>query len=111
MIKLKDKRIEILAVTATKDAEGFATEALAPIAPPLWAYFRQLSGKEIYAAKAVQPVEEALFVINWRSDVTPANAVRYRDVLYDITRVDCFEGYRGDISLYGRITTNHAEDE
>jgi SPP1 family predicted phage head-tail adaptor len=106
MMKLKDKRIEILAVTATKDAEGFATEALTPIAPPLWAYFRQLSGKEIYAAKAVQPVEEVLFVINWRPDVTTANVVRYRGVLYDITRVDCFEGYRGEVGLYCRSGRN-----
>jgi SPP1 family predicted phage head-tail adaptor len=104
-MKLKDKRIEILAVTTSKDAEGFATEALTPIAPPLWAYFRQLSGTEIYAAKAVQPEEEVLFVINWRDDVTTANVVRYRGVLYDITRVDCFEGYRGEVWLYCRLSS------
>ena len=68
MMKLKDKKIEILAATFTKDADGFAVEHLAPIAPPVWAYFRQLSGKEIYAAATVQAVEEVLFVINWHAD-------------------------------------------
>ena len=99
-MKLKDKKIEILAVTVTKDAEGFGVETLEPIAPPLWAYFRHLSGKEIHAAGATQPVEEVVFVINWREGVTAANVVHYRGVLYDITRVDCFEGYKGDITLY-----------
>jgi SPP1 family predicted phage head-tail adaptor len=101
-MKLKDKKIEILAVTATKDAEGFATETLEPIAPPLWAYFRQLSGKEIFAAATVQAVEEVLFIINWRDDVTTAHVVRYRGKLYDISRVDCFEGYRGEVGIYCR---------
>jgi len=47
-MKLKDKKIEILSVTNTKDPDGFPVETLTPIAPPLWAYFRQLSGREVY---------------------------------------------------------------
>ncbi|MDR0813442.1 MAG: phage head closure protein [Oscillospiraceae bacterium] len=101
-MKLKDKKIEVLAVTTAKDAEGFTTETLTPIAPPLWAYFRQLSGKEIHAAMSVQAVEEVLFVINWRDDITTAHVVRYRGVLYDISRVDVFEGYKGDIGVWAR---------
>jgi hypothetical protein len=50
--------------------------------------------------------EEVLFIINWRDDVTTANLVRYRGVLYDITRVDCFEGYRGEITLYSKTREN-----
>ena len=60
-MKLKDKKIEILAVTTVKDPEGFPTQVLAPIAPPMWAYFRQLSGKEVYAAMSVQATEEVQF--------------------------------------------------
>ncbi len=101
-MKLKDKKIEILAVTVTKDAEGFPTEALTPIAPPLWAYFRQLSGKEIFAAATVQAIEEVLFVINWRGDISPAHVVRFKGKLYDISRVDWFEGYKGEVGLYCR---------
>jgi len=102
MIKLKDKKIEILRADYTKDAEGFSVETLTPIAPPLWAYFRHLSGKEIYAAMTVQAVEEVQFVLNWRKDVTTRHVVRYKGVLYDIARVDDFQGYKGDLTVYAR---------
>ena len=100
MMKLKDKKIEVLAVTTIKDPEGFPTQVLAPIAPPLWAYFRQLSGKEVYAAMSVQATEEVQFVINWRDDITTRHIVRFRGVDFDITRVDVFEGYKSDLKLY-----------
>lgn len=102
MMKLKDKKIEILAVTHTQDPEGYSIETLTPIAPPMWAYFRQLSGKEVYAAMSVQAVEEVQFVINWHDDITTAHAIRYKGVLYDITRVDVFEGYKQDLTLYAK---------
>ncbi|NLC72336.1 MAG: phage head closure protein [Ruminococcaceae bacterium] len=99
-MKLKDKKIEILAVTHTQDPDGYSIETLTPISPPMWAYFRQLSGKEVYAAMSVQAVEEVQFVINWRDDITTAHVLRYNGVLYDITRVDVFEGYKTDLTLY-----------
>ena len=101
-MKLKDKKIEILAPTYETDPEGFQTESLTPIAPPLWAYFRQLSGKEVYAAMSVQSTEEVQFVINWRDDITTRHIVRYKGVDYDITRVDTFEGYKQDLTLYAK---------
>ena len=103
MMKLKDKKIEILAVTTAKDPDGFSVETLTPIAPPLWAYFRQLSGNEIYRGGATVTTEQVLFTVNHRSDITTAHIVRYKGVLYDITRVDVFEGYKGDITLYCRL--------
>jgi SPP1 family predicted phage head-tail adaptor len=103
MMKLKDKKIEVCAVTVTKDRDGFAAETLTPIAPPLWAYFRQLSGKEIYAGGAAIATEQVLFTVNYRPDITTAHVVRFRGALYDITRVDVFEGYRNDITLYCRL--------
>jgi SPP1 family predicted phage head-tail adaptor len=101
-LKLKDKKIEILAVTNTKDNEGFSVESFEPIAPPLWAYYRQLSGKEIYAAATVQAVEDVLFVVNYRDDITTRHVIRFRGVEYDITRVDTFEGYKQDLTLYAK---------
>ena len=102
MMKLKDKKIEILQATFTKDADGFSAEHLAPIAPPVWAYFRHLSGKEIYAAATVHAVEEVQFVINWRADITTRHVIRYNGGLYDITRVDTFEGYKRDLTVYAK---------
>jgi SPP1 family predicted phage head-tail adaptor len=101
-MKLKDKKIEILLPTYTKDGAGFSVEHLNPIAPPVWAYYRQLSGKEIYAVASTHAVEEVLFIINWRADITTRHVVRFRGVLYDITRVDDFQGYREDLGVYGK---------
>ena len=99
-LNLKDKKIEIIAVTYNQEPGGFPTATLTPIAPPMWAYFRQLSGKEVYAAMSVQAIEEVQFVINWRDDITTRHIIRFRGVDYDITRVDTFEGYKQDLTLY-----------
>ena len=101
-MKLKDKKIEILAVTHTQDPDGYSIETLTPISPPMWAYFRQLSGKEVYAAMSVQATEEVQFVVNWRDDITTRHIIRFQGVDYDITRVDTFEGYKQDLTLYAK---------
>ncbi len=98
-MKLKDKKIEILGKTYTHDKYGNSKVSFAPIAPPLWAYFRQLSMKELYGT-VTQVEEEALFIINYRTDITTNNTVRYRGVEYEITRIDTFEGYKQDLTLY-----------
>ena len=98
-MKLKDKKIELLQQMTTRDNEGFAQTTLEPICPPLWAYFRQLSMKELYSV-TTQLDEEVLFTINYRADITTAHVVRYKGVLYDITRIDTFEGYKEDLTLY-----------
>ena len=99
---LRDKKIEILSVQNVKDPAGFNEEKLVPICDPIWAYFRQLSGNEVFAAQAVQVTEEVLFIINYRPDITTRHIVRFRGVDYDITRVDCFEGYKSDLTLYAK---------
>jgi SPP1 family predicted phage head-tail adaptor len=101
-MKLKDKKIEILKATFTKDKIGQGIENLEPIAPPVWAYFRQLSQKEIFACSATHVAEEVLFVVNYRADISTRNVVRFRGRLYDVTRVDLFEGYRGEVGVFAR---------
>ena len=41
-----------------------------------------------------------LFQINYRTDLTTVNVVRYNGTLYNITRIDTFEGYKEDLTLY-----------
>ena len=102
-MKLKDKQIEILRVAHIKDADGFATEHHVPIhRGRLWAYFRQLSGHEIWAAHAQHAVEDVLFQVNWRGDIDTRCVVLHGGRMYDITRVDTFEGYKADLVLYAR---------
>ena len=66
----------------------------------VWAYFRHLSGKEVFAAATVNYKEEVLFQVNYRTDLTTANVIRYNGRLYNITRIDTFEGYKQDLTLY-----------
>ena len=79
--------------------------------PPLkawgtvWAHFRHLSGKEVFAAATVNYKEEVLFQVNYRTDLTTANMVRYNGTLYNITRIDTFEGYKEDLTLYCKRQT------
>ena len=100
-VVLKDKKIIIYKKATVKDAAGFSTAKYTPIhAGRLWAYVRQLSANEFYAAKAVQQTEEMLFSINWRADVSQDCYIEYRGAFYNITRVDTFEGYKDDLKVY-----------
>ena len=41
-----------------------------------------------------------LFVPETATDLTTANVIRYNGRLYNITRIDTFEGYKQDLTLY-----------
>ena len=98
-MKLKDKKIELVGFNSIINENGYPVTVETTIAR-VWAYFRQLSGKEAFAAATINYKEEVLFTVNYRTDITTACVVRYRGVLYDITRIDTFEGYKEDLSLY-----------
>ena len=115
-MKLKDKKIAIYkAIHGLKDSEGFTKKQWQPIhTGMLWAYTRQLSAKEFFAAAAQQFQEERLFVINWRTDIAPGIVIRYRDNWFEIVRVDPLEDYKADIKLYVKEAicgTRPKEDE
>ena len=42
---------------------------------------RQLAGKEVFAAATINYKEEVLFTINYRTDITTACVVRYKEDL------------------------------
>jgi len=106
-MQLKDKKIIVYSKNTIKDSEGFSTTKYKPIhAGRLWAYVRQLSASEFFAAKAVQQSEEMLFILNFRADLTALLFIEYRGVFYNITRVDTFEGYKEDLKVYAaRLAT------
>ena len=62
-MKLKDKKIEIQEVRYVSDAIGNRKKVTVTVAT-VWAYFRQLSGKEFFAATTINYKEEVLFTIN-----------------------------------------------
>jgi SPP1 family predicted phage head-tail adaptor len=103
--KHKDKRITIYVRTSEKSLNGYPISAYTPIHKgKLWAYVRQTSGGEYFAAMALNVKEEMLFVVNWRADLNLAAAqsyfIEYKGAWYDIQRVDTYEGYKEDIQLF-----------
>ena len=98
-MKLKDKKNELLRQVHTRDELGITTTTLESMGT-VWAYFRHLSGKEVFAAATVNYKEEVLFQVNYHSDLTTANVVCYNGTLYNITRIDTFEGCKEDLTLY-----------
>ena len=78
---------------------GFTTTTIETVAT-VWAYVRHLSGKEVFAAATVNYKEDVLFQIGYRTDITPAHMIRYNGVDYEITRIDTFEGYKTDLTVY-----------
>ena len=102
--RLKDKKIELLKPSSgdyiDKDSQGFKLQSLEPVCPSVWAYYRHLTGREMYTNNTTIPRENVMFVINWRRDISTRNVVRFRGELFDIVRVDDFQGYKSDIVLY-----------
>ena len=54
----------------------------------------------MFAAAAANYKEEVLFKVNYRTDLTTANVIRYNGRLHNITRIDTFEGYKQGLTLY-----------
>lgn len=59
----------------------------------------ELYGK-LRTAKGYTRHPDSLYRINYHIDLTTANVVRYNGTLYNITRIDTFEGYKEDLTLY-----------
>lgn len=75
-MKLKDKKIEILENKVTFDRIGNHLSQLIPVVT-VWAYFRQLSGDEVFAAAHVNLTENVLSQIGYRADITTAHVIRF----------------------------------
>lgn len=100
---IKDKKISILkaTVTGTNEIGEEITEWIPlPDLDNIWAYYRQLSGSEFWAAHRENVKEEVLFEINWRDDVDTTCQIRYKGEDYSITRIDNFEGYKDNLKIY-----------
>ena len=99
-MKLKDKKIDLQGVQYYTDKYGNRKKETVTIAT-VWAYFRQLSGNEIYRV-TTQTTEEVMFVINYRTDITTENVILYECGEYSLGRVEVFEGYRRDRTVYSK---------
>lgn len=106
--KLKDKKIKIYKYVETTDEDGFQTAGYMPIHPQesLWAYFKQLSAELTYLNNSTQSKEECFFAVNWleilQTPIAKDLHIEYNGYLYQVTRIDSYEGYKRDLFLYAR---------
>lgn len=109
---LKDKRIEVLCKVKGRDSAGFDMEGYMPIVNTpdgaTWGYFRALGGSLYWAAAATQVKADIMAVVAY-SDWLAAMRwlekvyVRYAGRLYQATRVDTYEGYKRDLTIYAQL--------
>lgn len=101
---IKDKKISILQEVDTGETDEYGDPVKAWLPIPgganIWAYYRHVSGSEFFAAQQVNVKEEVVFEINWRNDISPTMRIGFRDKQYCITRIDDYEGYKGDLKIY-----------
>ena len=76
-MKLKDKKIEIYEYTYSSDKYGNRLKNLVPVAT-VWAYFRQLSVKEIETGISTNTNEIVLFQIGYRADIQTTHVILYK---------------------------------
>lgn len=104
MKKLKDKKILLIRYAETivhgEPIAGWETIHDGR----LWAYYRQLSVQEIAASSALFTVDDSVFVINWRKDLDLNMLIAYNGKHYNLIKIDGFEGYKDDITIYARST-------
>lgn len=101
-MNIKNKKITILYSVIITDEIGFQEQTWLPLsgAENIWAYYRQASGSEFYAAATVNEKVEAIFQINWRNDIDTSMVILYNNQKYNIMRIDDFEGYKTDLKIY-----------
>lgn len=102
--RLRDKKIDILKQVRGYDEYGEPIDELQTIAANIWAYYRQVSGNEYFSALTANTKVDALFSIAYRKDIDTTCKVKFRGEIYEITRIDDYEGYKETLTIYATKT-------
>lgn len=99
---IKDKKITILTRIMSENELGETTYIDGPLpgGENIWAYYRHISAQEENLLHTINVKVEALFIINWRNDIDETMKIKFRDEVYNISRIDDFEGYKRDLRIY-----------
>lgn len=109
---LKDKRIEVFCKISTHDSAGFPVDGYMPIIDTpdgtQWGYFRAMGGSLYWAAAATQVKADIMAVVaysDWLASMRRLEKIyiRFGGRLYQATRIDTFEGYRRDLTIYAQL--------
>lgn len=104
---LKDKRLSIWSFTSTT-SHGVPVRTYSKEYSLIWAYYRHNGGSAAITGSSIKVYDEngeALFVINKRK-VDIDWLVIYNHKIYEIKRIDDYEGYNDDIKLYCKMANN-----
>lgn len=98
---LKDKKAQIYKKVDISESGGMPKYVYVPrAASPLWCHASQLSQQDVFYAGTYGDKETRLFVFNYDPKVAFDQFVLYRDVWYQITRVDTQDDYNGELFVY-----------
>ena len=106
---LKDKRLSVWEYTSTS-SYGVTQKRYTPIYRLIWCYYRHNGGNATLTGSSLKVYDEnaaALFIINKR----PLNIgwlIVFNHKIYEITRIDDYEGYKDDVKVYCKLATNQS---
>ena len=101
MSEIKDKKISVYGVETGRDLNSNEIEVKRYIhgIHGLWAYARELSEREKFAAKAADAEQSILFKVNHNARIKAGQFIEFRGDTYSIASVDGFEYYKRDLTL------------
>lgn len=102
---LKDKKARIFDVVSKRDSYGNYKSYYVEATPaPLWCYSKQTSQSLFNAASILDlTAEDRFFVFNNNAALEQRNYILYKNVWYQIERVDTQDDYNGDMFVYANI--------
>ena len=107
---LKDKKLSLWTYT-TEYVLGVAKKSYKKTYSLIWAYYRHNGGTAGYSnSNGLTVYDEnasAIFVIN-RVPVEKTMLIVFNHKIYEITRIDDYEGYLGDIKLLAKLADNQS---
>lgn len=110
---LKDKKVVVYKKMTIKDKSGFQTTGYMPIHPTanIWGYFKELNAYLTYASQTTTAKEESQVAIGYtealKRQYPQDYYVLFDNVLYQVTRVDNYEGYKTDLRLFVKSTNTN----
>ena len=101
MSEIKDKKIFIYEITAKRDTQGNEIKAKIYIHSKtgLWAYVREMSEREKFAAKAAGSELSTIFKVNYNKKIKAGQYLEFKGETFLIESVDGFEYYKRDLTL------------
>lgn len=112
---LKDKKIDIYKGVSSS-SYGVQTTVYSKLLSALWAYYKQDNGSSTLTTsmtlKVYDTTERAVFVINRRPELRAEQLSKLKLVfngrVYDIDRIDDYEGYKEDYKLICKYSSTQS---